>query len=205
MRNVLNIEASKIVVPEGRMRPVRDAQVEELRDSIGKGRLLQPLVVGVPNADKPWPLVDGAHRLAALKKLKCRLVPCFSIRGTKDELRLSEIEANLARSPLTVVEISEHLVEQKRLREVLYPETKGGVSGARARWMQTAKLAVCIPEDSFGEKMGMAPRAPAAATCVCASFSRRRNALASRKRRWIAATKICVPSPTSATSSRGRR
>ena len=24
--------------------------------------------------------------------------------------------------------------------------------------MQTAKLAVCIPEDSFGEKMGMAPR-----------------------------------------------
>ena len=158
MRNVLNIEASKIVVPEGRMRPVRDAQVEELRDRIEKGRLLQPLVVGVPNADKLWPLVDGAHRLAALKKLKYRVVPCFSIRGTKDELRLSEIEANLARSPLTMVEISEHLVEQKRLREVLYPETKGGVSGARARWMQTAKLAVCIPQDSFGEKMGMAPR-----------------------------------------------
>ena len=69
MRNVLNIEASKIFVPEGHMRPIRDAQVEGLRDSIGKGRLLQPLVVGVPNADKPWPLVDGAHRLAALKKL----------------------------------------------------------------------------------------------------------------------------------------
>ena len=69
MRNVLNIDLRKIVVPEGRMRPVRDAQVEELRDSIEKGQLLQPLVVGVPNADKPWPLVDGAHRLAALKKL----------------------------------------------------------------------------------------------------------------------------------------
>ena len=69
MRNVPNIEASKIVVPEGRMRPVRDAQVEELRDSIQKGQLLQPLVVGVPNTHKPWPLVDGAHRPAALKKL----------------------------------------------------------------------------------------------------------------------------------------
>ena len=69
MRNVLNIEARKIVVPEGRMRPVNAAWVEKLRDSIKKRQLLLPLVVGVPNADKPWPLVDGAHRLAALKKL----------------------------------------------------------------------------------------------------------------------------------------
>ena len=69
MRNVLNIEASKIFVPEGRMRPVNAAWVEKLRESIQKGQLLQPLVVGVPNAHKLWPLVDGAHRLAALKKL----------------------------------------------------------------------------------------------------------------------------------------
>ena len=69
MRNVLNIDLRKIVVPEGRMRPVNAAWVEKLRDSIEKGQLLQPLVVGVPNADKLWPLVDGAHRLAALKKL----------------------------------------------------------------------------------------------------------------------------------------
>ena len=64
MRNVLNIEVRKIVVPEGRMRPVNAARVEELQDSIKKGQLLQPLVVGVPNTDKLWPLVDGAHRLA---------------------------------------------------------------------------------------------------------------------------------------------
>ena len=52
------------------MRPVNAAWVEKLRDSIEKGQLLQPLVVGqVPNADQEWPLVDGAHRLAALKKL----------------------------------------------------------------------------------------------------------------------------------------
>ena len=69
MRNVLNIEARKIVVPEGRMRPVNAARMEVLLDSIRKIGLLQPLVVGVPNTDKLWPLVDGAHRLAALKKL----------------------------------------------------------------------------------------------------------------------------------------
>ena len=71
MRNVLNIEARKIVVPEGRMRPVNAAWVEKLRDSIEKGQLLLPLVVGQV-AQGGWPLVDGAHRLAALKKLKYR-------------------------------------------------------------------------------------------------------------------------------------
>ena len=69
MRSTVDIEVRKIIVPEGRMRPVNAAWVEKLRDSIEKGQLLQPLVVGVPNADKLWPLVDGAHRLAALKKL----------------------------------------------------------------------------------------------------------------------------------------
>ena len=48
MRNVLNIDLRKIVVPEGRLRPVSAARVEELQDSIGKGQLLQPLVVGLP-------------------------------------------------------------------------------------------------------------------------------------------------------------
>ena len=74
MRNVLNIEVRKIevrkiVIPEGRMRPINAAWVEKLRDSIKKRQLLLPLVVGVPNDDELWPLVDGAHRLATLKKL----------------------------------------------------------------------------------------------------------------------------------------
>ena len=37
MRNVLNIEVRKIVVPEGRQRPVNAAWAEKLRDSIGEG------------------------------------------------------------------------------------------------------------------------------------------------------------------------
>ena len=47
MRNVLNIEV-RIVVPEGRMRPVNAARVEVLLDSMRKIGLLQPLVVGTP-------------------------------------------------------------------------------------------------------------------------------------------------------------
>ena len=55
------------------MRPVNAARVEELRDSIEKERLLLRLVVRLPNAHKEWPLVDGAHRLATVKKLNSTL------------------------------------------------------------------------------------------------------------------------------------
>ena len=68
MRSTVDIEVRKIVVPEGRMRPVNAAQLEVLLDSMRKIGLLQPLVVGQV-AQGQWPLVDGAHRLAALKKL----------------------------------------------------------------------------------------------------------------------------------------
>ena len=70
MRNVLNIEASKIFVSRGTHAPRQGcAGRGTAGHASGRGDLLQPLVVGVPNADKLWPLADGAHRLAALKKL----------------------------------------------------------------------------------------------------------------------------------------
>ena len=50
MRSTVDIEVRKIVVPEGRMCPVKSARVEVLLDSIRKIGLLQPLLVGGPNA-----------------------------------------------------------------------------------------------------------------------------------------------------------
>ena len=55
----------------------------------------------------------------ALKKLKYRLVPCFSMRGDKDMRRLAEIDANLLRSPLTRLERLEHLAERELLEKQL--------------------------------------------------------------------------------------
>ena len=82
--------------------------------------------MGLPNAHKQWPLVDGAHRLAALKKLKYGLVPCFSIRGNEAVRRLAEIEANLVRSPLTRLQIHRHEAEARHLRDAIYGPTKRG-------------------------------------------------------------------------------
>ena len=72
--------------------------------------------------------MDGAHRLAALKKLKYGMVPCFSIRGNEAVRRLAEIEANLARSPLTRLQIHRHEAEARHLRDVIYgPIKRGGI------------------------------------------------------------------------------
>ena len=119
MMGVIKIEIRKILVPEGRMRPVNPAWVEKLRESIQKGGLLQFPVVGKPNADGMWLLVDGAHRLAALKQLKYRSVSCLPIEGDKDVRRLAEIESNLLRAPLTAAERLEHLAERRILEEHL--------------------------------------------------------------------------------------
>ena len=103
MRNVLNIDLRKIFVPEGGMRPINAAWVEKLRDSIEKGQLLLPLVVGLPNAHKQWPLVDGAHRLAALKKLNGTLSFDKGQRGRvptrRDRGESREVSPDQAASP----------------------------------------------------------------------------------------------------------
>ena len=70
--------------------------------------------------------MDGAHRLAALKKLKYGIVPCFSIRGNEAVRRLAEIEANLVRSPPTRLQIHRHEAEARHLRDAIYGPTKRG-------------------------------------------------------------------------------
>ena len=173
MRNVLNIEARKIVIPEGRMRPVNAAWVEKLRDSIEKGQLLLPLVVGVPNDDKLWPLVDGAHRPAALKKLKYRLVPCFSMRGDKDMHRLAEIEANLLNSPLARLERLEHQVERKRLCDEIYGTTKRGGDRRSERFQSDNVVTLKSPllSDAHAESIGMGKRSMYRAIRFCKRLS----------------------------------
>ena len=173
MRSVLSIEASKIFVPEGRMRPVNAAWVEELRESIQKMRLLQPLVVGIPNAHRKWPLVDGAHRLAALKKLKYRLVPCHSIEGDEDVRRLAEIDANLLRSPLDRLERLEHLAERLLLEKQLRAKFEHG-GDRRSKGFQVANdgnLKSPILSDEEAEKIGMSYRSKARAARFCKLLS----------------------------------
>ena len=70
--------------------------------------------------------MDGAHRLAALKKPKYGIVPCLALKGNKYVRRLAEIDANLVRFPLTRLQIHRHEAERRHLRDAIYGPTKRG-------------------------------------------------------------------------------
>ena len=171
MMGVIKVELRKILVPEGRMRPVNAERVEELRESIQKGGLLQFPVVGSPSADGMWPLVDGAHRLAALKQLKYRIVSCLPIDGDKDVRRLAEIEANLLNSPLTRLETHEHEVERERLLKILCLKLKHGGDRKSKDFSSGQNGQLENPSDGRDKKAGRSDRSKRRSTRLCKLLS----------------------------------
>jgi ParB family chromosome partitioning protein len=98
-----------------------DALVESIRE-VG---LLTPITV---TPDRR--LVSGLHRLAAFKVLGRCTIPAVVRALGRDEAQLCEIDENLARNDLTLLERAEHLSRRKEIYERLHPETrKGGDRG----------------------------------------------------------------------------
>jgi ParB family chromosome partitioning protein len=94
-----------------------DALVESIRE-LG---LLNPITV-----TRERRLVSGLHRLAAFKALGCHMIPAMVIDVNRDEAKLREIDENLARNDLTLLERAEHLRCRKEFYERLHPETRSG-------------------------------------------------------------------------------
>ena len=106
-----------------RMRPL--GNISSLVDSIRELGLLNPITV-----TRDRHLVSGFHRLAAFKALGRRTIPAVALALGRDEALLCEIDENLARNDLSLLERAEHLCRRKELYEKLHPETrKGGDRG----------------------------------------------------------------------------
>ncbi len=124
-----------IDVPEGRIRRQRAERVETLAKDIAVQGQLQPIVV-VETEDGRFSLDDGALRVAALRQNKAdevdaRVTPIAWLQP--GERRLREIMINLNRESYTALEEGEALAELKSVYEALYPDTKKGVAGGKAR------------------------------------------------------------------------
>jgi ParB family chromosome partitioning protein len=93
---------------------------------------VRPIATDEGGASGPrYMVVDGAHRLEAHRKLGVEKIPAL-VDDLDDHLRrLHEIDANLIRNELTVLEKDEHLAERKRIYEELHPETRRGAQGGR--------------------------------------------------------------------------
>ena len=86
---------------------------------------LQPIIITGSGA-----LVCGYHRLEAARLLDWTEIEVRVLDLSPVEAELAELEENLVRSELTVLERGEHYCRRKSLHEKLYPETRqGGAPG----------------------------------------------------------------------------
>ena len=120
-----NIPIPSIKV-ENRLRSLNAEKVAELAESIAQVGLLQPIGVRPDGT-----LVYGYHRLEACKQLGWTEIPAVVVDGDDLRAELAEIDENLIRSELTVLEQSEHIGRRKRVYEQLYPHAKPEVQRLR--------------------------------------------------------------------------
>jgi ParB family chromosome partitioning protein len=116
---VKNIPIASIKV-KNRLRPLDDAKVAELAESIAQVGLLQPIGVRPDGT-----LVYGYHRLEACKQLGWTEIPAVVVDGDDLHAELAEITENLIRNELTLLERAEHLARMRAVYEQLYPNARG--------------------------------------------------------------------------------
>ena len=115
------IKISDVIIPE-RKRPLKPEAVKVLAASIKEIGLINPITL------KPDGTINtGRHRLEACKLLGWDEIP-FRYTDTEDArlLELAEIDENLIREDLSVLERSDHLARRKEIYVELHPETKKG-------------------------------------------------------------------------------
>jgi ParB family chromosome partitioning protein len=110
----------------GRLRPVDEAHAQLIAASMNESSLIQPVVVRTDSSGNGLKLVVGGHRLRGAAILGWDEVPAILIEATDDEARQIEIDENLARKELTILERAQFLAERKRVYEALHPETAHG-------------------------------------------------------------------------------
>jgi ParB/RepB/Spo0J family partition protein len=136
----LMLDTSDIIVSDGR-RPVNDAAVRKLADSIERLGQQHPITVrkkhGSKVTDREYVLVAGLHRVKACERLGLG-VRATLVTMTNDEARMWEISENLHRSDLSKLQRDEQIAEwielSDKARQSLQLATKGhrGESGVNA-------------------------------------------------------------------------
>jgi len=127
-----------------------------LADSIKEIGLINPITL------KPDGTINtGRHRLEACKLLGWDEIP-FRYTDTEDArlLELAEIDENLIRENLSVLERSDHLARRKEIYEELHPETKAGGDRRSMSAKSKGNDFHLIPSfsDDTASKIGVTPR-----------------------------------------------
>jgi predicted nucleic acid-binding Zn-ribbon protein len=98
-----------------RKRVYREDQIVELAESISQLDLLNPISV-VPSSDgEGYILVAGLHRLEACRSLGWDTIPASVLALDDLDRELAEIDENLHRSELSILETGEHLARRDEI------------------------------------------------------------------------------------------
>ena len=155
MSEATEIAVSRVVVGK-RIRPADPAKVAELASSIGSVGLLNPITVALPGHH----LVAGLHRLEAARSLGWKDIPATVLVLSDDQRALAEIDENLIRNDLTVLQRSEHLAARKAIYERLHPSAVSvTVRGGPGRGKTTESIsAVSSFATDTASKTGLSDR-----------------------------------------------
>lgn len=118
-----NIDIDLITV-NGKRRELGD--IDALADSIAAIGLINPITVS-----ENYKLIAGLHRLEACRLLGWMEIPVVVLSLNEIDTRLAEIDENLIRNELNVLERGEQLKARKDLYEAKFPETKVGAKGGK--------------------------------------------------------------------------
>lgn len=143
----VELPIASIVVGE-RIRRVDPAMVANLAVAIEESDFFGAILVR-PMAGNPrlrrYELVVGAHRLAAMTSLGRTTIPCTIRSLTDDQARLLEIDENLVRGKLDILEEGEALLARYEVFGRIFPDRVvqggAGVTGKRGRPKNSAKFA----------------------------------------------------------------
>ena len=125
-----DLPIADITVLTDRLRPLSEAKVAALLQVIGEGVFLG--AVTVRRAGKVNTLIDGAHRLEAMRRLGRETIRADVLDCNAGEARRLEITGNIT-AGMTPLQDAIFLGVYQAEYEKLHPETKGGVAGALAR------------------------------------------------------------------------
>lgn len=133
-----DLPIAEITVPQDRLRPISEAKVAALMQVIGEGVFLGAITVR--RAGKVNTLIDGGHRLEAMRRLGRETIRADVLDCSASEARQLEVTGNLT-AGMTPIQDAIFLGVYQAEYEKLHPETKGGVAGALARHgVQTTNL-----------------------------------------------------------------
>jgi len=100
-----------------RKRKLDEGKVHSIADSFLQIGQLQPITVARENGN--YYLIAGLHRLEAAKLLGWQTIDAIVFSGDTIEAELAEIDENLMRNDLTVLEQGEHLQRRNEILEAM--------------------------------------------------------------------------------------